>query len=55
METLLASKPDALRPWHWMLDNNLMDYHSAPVMEDLREVAAVSDKSQKLPDSSVAR
>jgi pimeloyl-ACP methyl ester carboxylesterase len=30
----------------WMLDNNLMEYYSEPMIKDLREAAAAGEKSQ---------
>jgi pimeloyl-ACP methyl ester carboxylesterase len=30
----------------WMLDNNLMEYYSEPMIKDLREAAAAAEKSQ---------
>jgi pimeloyl-ACP methyl ester carboxylesterase len=33
----------------WMLDNNLMEYYSEPMIKDLREAAAASEKSPTPP------
>jgi hypothetical protein len=33
----------------WMLDNNLMEYYSEPMIKDLREAAAASKKSETPP------
>ena len=33
----------------WMLDNNLMEYYSEPMIKDLREAAATSEKSPTPP------
>src|SRR6266567_4682179 len=33
----------------WMLENNLMEYYSEPMIKDLREAAAASGKSQTPP------
>jgi pimeloyl-ACP methyl ester carboxylesterase len=33
----------------WMLDNNLMEYYSEPMIKDLREAAAASEKLQTPP------
>jgi hypothetical protein len=33
----------------WMLDNNLMEYYSEPMIKDLREAVAASRKSQTPP------
>jgi hypothetical protein len=33
----------------WMLDNNLMEYYSEPMIKDLREAAAASENSPTPP------
>jgi hypothetical protein len=38
----------------WMLDNNLMEYYSGPMIKDLRDAAAASAKSQTPPVASPA-
>ena len=46
METILASNLMTSELGRWMLDNNLMEYYSEPMIKDLREAAASSQRDR---------